>query len=575
MSAKAPAYPAARRRRHIPPTVVTLLEVLVAVALILWLTRLVLLEPQRLAGGDFGNHSWYIRHQADALRTTHGPSLFLNAGSVAFYPLFVFYGGTLYVVAGALSLLIGGSAYAAEAIIYVVAVAAAYGAWYWLARMAGVRGWLAHAPGVVYVTAPCVLTTLYAAQDLPETVATAAMPLMVASALSVGRSDRLRLGPAVALAVSTIAFTGSHNLTLLWGTIILVLGAALVAAAVPSARSLISRRGAARILVVVAPAVAVNAWFLLPDLIYSHDTAIAQRVEDARFRLRTPSDGFTLSHLLTPGRPDIGDDDAYTMPVLAVAWALLTAAMFRSRRGTPWLPLLVVLTLSALAITVLMSQMQVLADLPSPFILIQFGGRLGTFALSGFCGALIAALALADRPKPWLAGLLAAVLVAGVIQAADQVRHVKGVPGAELPLEAVTIGLGDYADGTAPIIRPARSSALEVRREDVHNGRAVFTLPMRPGTKFLTNVTAPTSLVHVEGAHVIGRWRAPPYAAGWLPRWYLAMQIPKGARGRRHTVVISSARSVPIVAGEIISIMGLLGLTAIAARLTWRRIVPS
>jgi hypothetical protein len=253
---------------------------------------------------------------------------------------------------------------------------------------------------------------------------------------------------------------------------------------------------------------------------------------------------------------------------------LLTAATFRSRRGTPWRRLLVVLILSALAITVLMSQMQVVADLPSPFTLIQFGGRLGTFALSGCCGALIAALALAGRPKPWLAGLLAAVLVAGVIQAADQVRHVTGIPGAELPLEAVTFGIGDYSDGTAPIIPPTRSYSLMLRREDMHNGRAVFTLPMRPDTKFLTNVMAPTSLVHVEGARVIGRWSAPPYAPGWLPRWYLAMQIPKAAKGQRHTVVISFARSLPIVAGEIISIIGLLGLTAIAARLTWRRIVP-
>ena len=575
MSAIARASTAAPRRRRIPPTVIALLEALAAAALILYLTRLVLFEPERFAVGDFGNHAWYIRHQADALRTTHAPSLFIYTGAAAFYPIFVFYGGTLFVVAGALSLLFGGSSYAAEAIVYAVAFAAAYGGWYWLARMAGVRGWLAHAPGVAYVTSPCVLTIMYAAQALPQTVATAAMPLMVASALSVGRADRLHLGPAVALAASTIAFSGSHNLTLLWGTMILVLGAALVAAAVPSARTLISWRGAGRILVVVAPAVAVNAWFLLPDLFYAHDTVIAQRVADARFRLRAPIDGLTLRHLLTPRRPEAGDDDTYTMPVLALAWTLLTAATLRSRRGTPWLRLLVVLTLSALAITVLMNQMQVVASLPSPFILIQYGGRLSTFALSGFCGALIAALALAGRPKPWLAGLLAVVLVVGTVQAADQVRHVKGNPGAELPLESVTIGLGDYSDGRAPVIRPTQSYALVLQHENVQDGHAVFILPMKPGTKFFINVMAPASLVHVEGANVIGRWVAPPYAAGWFPRWYLAMQIPNDAKGQRHTVVISSARSAPIVAGEIISILGLLGLAAIAALLMWRRITPS
>lgn len=561
------------RHRHFLSKAIAISEVLAVAALILFLTRLAFLEPTHFSG-DFGNHSLYIQHQADALRTLHAPSLYLNTDFGAFYPIFAFYGGTLYVIGAAVSLLTGGSSYTAEALVYALAFAMAYGGWYWLARMVGARGWVAHAPAIVYVTAPCVLTQLYVAQAFPQAVATAAIPLMIASALSVGRADRLRAGPTAALALSTIAFTGSHNITLLWGTIVLALSAAVIVMTVPAARTLISRRGATRILAVVAPAIAVNAWFLLPDLAYAHDTAITQRLWHARNALRAPNEALTLSHQLFPRRADFA---IYTLPVFALAWALLAAATVRLGRGTPWRRLLVVLTLQALSIAVLMSQIRVLASLPSPFILLQFGHRLATFALCGFCGALVSALALVNRPRSWLAGLLALVLAACLAQAADQVHRVKlnsTFPDLSLN-QTVSYGLGDYADGTAPVVLPSRSQGLLIlQHEDVHGGRATFPVKGSAGTVFLINVMAPVSLVHVSGANVIGRWVAPPAASGWQQRWYLALQIPPDATGQRHTITISGARTFPIVAGRIISILGLLGLAAIAALLTWRRLGP-
>jgi hypothetical protein len=573
MSATAPAPAAAGTRRRIPPTAIALFQALAVIALILFLTRLAFLQP-RTFNGDLINDAWYIRHQADALRTNHAPSLYLTSISAALYPVFAFYGGTLFVVAAALSLLTG-SAFVAEAIVYVIAFAAAYGGWYWLARMAGVRGWLAHTPGIVYVTAPYVLTNLYVRQDLVETVATAAMPLMVASALSVGRADRLRLGPAAALAASTIAFTGSHNLTLLWGTMFLVLMAACVAVAVPPARRLISGRGGLRILAVMVPSVAVNAWFLLPDLFYSHDTAIAQRLDDARTRLRAPNDQRALSHLLTPGRPDSGTAGGFTLPVLALGWTLLAAAVHRSRRPSPWLRLVVVLTLCTLGITLLISQAHILAHLPRPFVLLQLGERLVTFALFGICGALIAALALIGRPARWLSGLLALVLAVGLGQAVQQTHHVERHPEvpATLALDRwITFGLGDYADGTTPIVSPPANAPIQGLTHDlVHGNRAVLTVEAPPGGPFLVNVMAPASLLRIEGAKVVGRWALPPFAPGWQSRWHLALEIPWYAEGQRHTVVISAAQTLPIVAGKIISTLALLSLTAMAVVLTWRR----
>ena len=105
---------------------------------------------------------------------------------------------------GAVISLVVGSAWTAQAIVYLLALGAAYGGWVWLARLAGLRSWQVHAPALVYVTAPYVITNVDVRQDLTESVATAVIPLLLASALSVLRADRLRAGPVAALAMSTL-----------------------------------------------------------------------------------------------------------------------------------------------------------------------------------------------------------------------------------------------------------------------------------------------------------------------------------------------------------------------------------
>jgi hypothetical protein len=72
-------------------------------------------------------------------------------------------------------------------------------------------------------------------------------------------------------------------------------------------------------------------------------------------------------------------------------------------------------------------------------------------------------------------------------------------------------------------------------------------------------------MIDVQGARVVGRWVAPPYGSGWQPRWYLALRIDDDATPGRAHVVIREARTLPIVGGRIISILGLLGLAANAA----------
>ncbi|MES1171016.1 MAG: hypothetical protein ABUL56_01500, partial [Actinomycetota bacterium] len=373
---------------------------------------------------DFPAGAWMMQHQAAALREGLIAPLTLTANAAAFYPIFAFYGGTLFLLGGAITLLVG-SADAAETILSILALAAAYGGWLWLARMAGVRSWPAHAPAVIYVTAPYVLTNINVRQDFAELVACAVIPLMVASTLSVLRADRLRAGPAAALAASVIVFGGSHNLTLLWGTTILAIAALVVAAGVPQARRQITTRGVLRVLAIVVPAMSVNAWYLLPNLAYHSDTVIVNRIDEWKALLKGPHPELGAEYLFAVGRPSAfaGSGLTITLPMLAMAWVVVVAFVCRAQwRGT-WARTLAVLTLLTVGVFAVMTHPRWILELPAPWQMIQFSYRLETFVLFGICGAMIVALVLINRSgRRWLAGLLLPILAFSVIGAAVQ-RH--------------------------------------------------------------------------------------------------------------------------------------------------------
>jgi hypothetical protein len=149
-------------------------------------------RPLVFSGSYFGDvwleHLWFLWQQSLAIRADHVPSLFVNYAYGVYYPHYAFYGGTLYALTGTLSLLLGNAPLETYILTYLLAFAAAYGGWYWLARQAGVGRWRAHAPGVVFITASYYLTLIYERGDWPELVGVSVIPLMVASGLSVLRA---------------------------------------------------------------------------------------------------------------------------------------------------------------------------------------------------------------------------------------------------------------------------------------------------------------------------------------------------------------------------------------------------
>lgn len=558
------------------PMVGTSAAALAVCALLVALTWPLITDSSRLLG-DAPTDAWFIAHQADSLRHGHSPSHFVHFGTAIFYAVFAFYGGTLFAIGGVIALVVG-SAMVAQAIVYVLALAAAYGGWLWLAHMAGVRGWRAHAPALLFVTAPYVMTNVNVRQDLAESVATAVIPLLLASALSVLRADRLHAGPFAALAISTVVLGGSHNLTLLWATTILGLTALALLAGVPQARRLGTRRGLLRVLAVMVPAMAVNAWYLLPDLAYHADTVIAQRIDEWRAMLRNPDPAIEAKHLFALGRSSAYPGSAFTatLPVLAIAWVLGAGVAVRKQWRQPWARALMILSLLSIGVAMVMTHPRLLTVLPDPWLMTQFSYRLETFVLFGICGAVIAALALlGPGTHRWITTLLLPILVLSVLGAIRQVGDVPRRPG-DLPWTIDNLnsfGTGDFADASMAPRLQDKSAVVVFKRSDVHRDRLDVTISAQPREKVYLNLLAISRMIDVQGARVIGRGAASQADRGWQLLWYLALQVDDDATPGRAHIVIREAQTLPIVGGRIISLLGLLGLganAAVIARASWR-----
>ena len=106
---------------------------------------------------------------------------------------------------------------------------------------------------------------LYGRGAWTEFMAVAVIAPLLASGLCLIRDPAWRAWPTLIFVVSTVVFTGSHNITLLWATTILVLAAVIMWAAQGAPRRLPGRR-LAMLGGLGLASVLVNAWYLVPDL---------------------------------------------------------------------------------------------------------------------------------------------------------------------------------------------------------------------------------------------------------------------------------------------------------------------
>jgi hypothetical protein len=220
---------------------------------------------------DFTNHLWLTWVAGKALFEMGHPTYFLHTYQAGvFYPYFAFYGATLYAITGGLGELLGGHPIVSYVAVTTLAIAGAYAGTLWLGRQLGLSRWLSHVPALVVLTSAYYVSDLYGRGAWTEFVATSAIAPLLASALHLTRSRRWRFWPVLVFVISAVIFTGSHNITLLWGTT--VCGAALVVLWLVLGRP--TRLPYRRLAMVAALGVTcalTNAWFLVPDVSYAKD----------------------------------------------------------------------------------------------------------------------------------------------------------------------------------------------------------------------------------------------------------------------------------------------------------------
>lgn len=528
-------------------------------------------------GGDWQHHLWYVWHQALAIRADNAPTPFLNTFYSVFYPEYVFYGGTVYAFTGALSLILGDSATAAYVLTYALGFGAAYGGWYWAGRMVGLGRWVAQVPGVLFVTSACYLTLVYGQGDWPEFLAMSVLPLMVSAGMNVLRAARLRVPPFLALAASSVVFFGSHDLTMLWASTLLAAIGALVLVCIPGSRPWLKPRRVIRVAGVVLAGALVNAWFLLPTLAYSSSTKIGSQYGVADRTLRYTMSLVSFAHLFTlsrattvPGTPDY----ALPLPTLTIVWALIgtVLVLWSVRRGTLLRALLIACAASGV-VAILMTHAGLLLALPRPYSLLQFSYRLESYIAMGACAAALAILVAARdgaRRLRWYAWTVVPIVVLSLIGAVQQVdayphtplpRKATFSPGSEIFAE----DYDDYGYAPLPLIHGKALPFLRFSPEAIRDNRLSAPIRLRSGQLAYTNIGGGPDLLHISGARVVGRDSS----------YRLVLAVgPPGATPSAHPrtplveqrISISPAEPLAVVAGRLLSLLGLLVL---AAELVW------
>jgi hypothetical protein len=526
-------------------------------------------------GFDWFAHLWYIWHQEESLRTHLLPSYFAHNASGVFDPHYAFYGGTLYTLTGIVSVVIGHEA--AYAAAWIWAFMMAYGGLYWLARQAGARPWPAHIPSIVFVSSPWYLSSIYVWGSWGQNTAFSALLLVLAAGFSIMRADRLKPLPALALAVGVLFYTGSHSLTLAWASTAMTVLGVVFFALVPGFRRLFHRRGLLRIAVVAIPAGLVNAWFMFPAIAYQGQTWIGNNYQMAQSFLLSSMYYVQPQHILTltrdradPLQPHL----ALQLPLLATAWLVVGLLIVRPHWRSQWLRTAVLMLIAGVGMWQLMTHSSWILGLPHPYDQIQAPYRLEAYINIAIAGGLIATLALIARAGPGVrrwTWIMVPILAIVLLQARAQLREPLTTnligPQWNRPAAYLTgdtkLGMADYVNDEVSEYQPTQQFPFVVfdpakaEQED----HAVATVNAQPGEYVASNLKASNPLIKVEGAKIAARDQ----------NGNAFLEIADNAKPGAAKITVTTAHPFPVVAGRLVTLVGLLGLATVGVVLLRRR----
>jgi hypothetical protein len=546
---------------------------------------------------DFLNAIWLVGRQQHAIAAHLHPTLFLQTQEGVFYPQFAFFGGTLFALTGALAAVLGGSTVLAFEAVTLAAIAAAYGGLFWLARQLGVKGLLAHAPALVYVTSAYYISVLYGRGAWEEFIAVSTLPLVLAASLRLVRG-RLSVWPVACLVAASAVFSGSHNLTLLWGSTLAVVALGVYWLASGRSRELPWRRMLA-VAGLIVLGVGLNGWFLLPDLAYAHDTIVSAE------RVAWSVSGFfnTFGVIFDPLRTvpsESGTPALYVQaPVLALIWGLFALPLsWRERRLRAGVATALIV-LGGLLVLIMSSGAWSL--LPTIFQYTQFPYRLQTYVTLAIVGlVLVGALALTRRTASGrvtssdraLALGLGFVVVFGLAFSAWQlwVPNTQGfrtnqtephfwkfsgdrdkvLRGPQTLLPQSWYAANQFEDRSLPVL--GTTARFTFAATQVKGDRLAGPVSLPPGpTPFATNIAGGPYLVHVGGGvRVVGRTATVAGTVGAAEEGPLVLERTRNG-SQPVQVELRPALSAPVVLGRITTAVSAAVLLALAITAAVRR----
>jgi hypothetical protein len=536
----------------------------------------------RSFGHDWTLHLWLLRQQQLNIQTMGHPGLFVSAEPLGvFYPIFAFVGSGMYSVGGVIAIVLGDRPILAYKILFLIGLCLAYGGTTWLSVQFGLRGWRSQIAGLVFVTGAYFLTDMLGRGDFGEFIALSSLPYLAAAVCAVLTVPSLRTRHVLAVVLGIFVLTGSHNITLLWGTTFLALIGTLYLAAT-ARRWMVPWKRVGALIGGAAVGAGLNAWYLLPDLAFSFGTAAAKGGQ-----AKAPASGLEpVGMLLNPLRVSYTTggpferDIRVTLPWMFAAWACVVAVVYWKRADRTMKTLFVGFFALAGCYLFLVSTSAPWRLLPSIFYNLQFTWRLHAYVLLATALFVMVALrghaAMHDRVSRAASVVLVVLVVFNVAAATWQVWRVRSeyvknktvaysddsfvdqVVAARSVVPPSWYSFGQFRDESsrrvATLGRPTLTiPATAVRRDEFSGSLAVPDGP----APFKTNIAAGTHFVSLAGIQAVGRSSDDALVAARAPGSPATGPI---------RVTIRPAHGVVFVAGNWGSI---LSLTALLGLLSW------
>jgi hypothetical protein len=452
-------------------------------AVVLALITLPMIVTNRTFGYDWTIHIWLVRQQQLNIQSMSHPRLFLSARPFGvFYPMFAFVGSGLYTAGGCLAILLGGRPVLAYKLLYLTELASAYGGMTWLSVQLGLRGWRSQVPGLVVVTGTYFITDLAGRGDLREFMALTAIPLVIAAGRSLVTAARLRTRDLIAVVVAVFVLTGSHNITLMWGTIfIVVLIVVSFAAFVPDGLPPMPWPRLAALAGSGAIGVGLNAWFLVPELRYSLDTDIALANKG-----KVP---LTLYHspnlLLNPFRPSSHRaspylrDFRFSLPWMFALWAVIVAVVvWRNQKQSSKRAFAGVLGVTLLYVVLIFWQ-AAWHRLPQLLWNVQCPWRLHAYVLLGTALlVLLAFIVFNVGAAAWQVWRVRSEYVRGPFEVPTGKSFVDQVVASRDEAPVSWNPHSQFLDVSTPLIATAKSRVLLIPETAVHRSKFSGVMPV-------------------------------------------------------------------------------------------------